>query len=256
MPPRRVPVVYMSVCVCLRVRVCVRQFVCECCFLVELCLCCCCCYCCACSSSIKLNKKNEIKPKVSQSVFGFWCFHARAASHAPECCAAAARVRFSDFAVLSVALTVAVNTAPVAAALIMCSHALSKPILSPALSVTLTLPCTILFLCVCERARLRMYVSMCRVHMHAHIFTAMCVRVCACLCFIFYLFSLMRQRNAIKTRPVWCDIDEISPMHISFAPERIINLLFVSVVKNALLFLRFQFDDVRFVGLRSLLLFL
>lgn len=60
----------------------------------------------------------------------------------------------------------------------------------------------------------------------------------------------------MQSKRALCDVisTKLSPMHISFAPERIINLLFVSVVKNALLFLRFQFDDVRLVGLRSLLL--
>lgn len=117
----------------------------------------------------------------------------------------------------------------------------------------------------CVRARalrvvyVHMYVSVCRVHMHAHNFTAICVRLCAwvclcvCLCFIFYLFSLMRQRNAIKTwyrrnTQVLCITGE--------APSEEYNkptFCQCCIKRFGLLFLRFQFDDVLWCSLLLLL---
>lgn len=139
---------------------------------------------------------------VSFWILMFSCARRTARSKMLRCCCRCSRSLFGFCRAFCCAHQAAANAAPVAAALKMCSYMLSQN--SYSLSRSLghaPLPC-ILFLCVSERARLRMYVSVCRVHMHAHIFTAICMSVCACLCFIFYLFSLMRQRNAIKTRPV------------------------------------------------------
>lgn len=171
------------------------------------------------------------------------------------CCCRCSRSLFGFCRAFCCAHQAAANAAPVAAALKMCSYALSKLILSLPLSRSRSPP--MYTISMCERARASAYVCMCLcvgftcTRTFLQQYACACVRACVLSSIYFHLCG-----KEMQSKRALCDVisTKLSPMHISFAPERIINLLFVSVVKNALLFLRFQFDDVRLVGLRSLLL--
>lgn len=169
------------------------------------------------------------------------------------CCCRCSRSLFGFCRAFCCAHQAAANAAPVAAALKMCSYALSKLILSPALSVTL--PSHVYYFYVWASARVCVCMCLCVGFTCTRTFLQQCACACVRACVLSSIYFHLCGKE-MQSKRALCDVisKKLSPMHISFAPERIINLLFVSVVKNALLFLRFQFDDVRLVGLRSLLL--
>lgn len=100
----------------------------------------------------KQKKMNKTKC-ISHSVFGFWCFHARAASHAPKYCATAAALLLLLLAALSFwDFRCAFCCAPAATAALSslspCQHSVSLSLSCCSLSHA-ALPCT-LFICVRE----------------------------------------------------------------------------------------------------------